>query len=625
MIRPFPDASRALKAARLHHRAGTKVELHALSSSLPKPRCSRPMCSFAATTSRDNLGRSHQFPRVLSSVADSLIFRSSRNLSNSEHHQTRSYGFSNFTNMLQYNDLCVKSPFGDSTRRRIDTDAAQRRKFDPYQRDDVASEGFIGAETKPHANMNSINDNAFRNKNHGRTVRHERHHWRSRKAPTVAVPKNAVSTYCKVPTSGWILISGTPPTSKLSDLFPCLDQIIGYELQKGIIDLDALQDPRNCDSLARANALNEVGALDTLYPKRRIDNRNSDIPLWSPYSSDPQSVNDAHPMILEARLQLSYRARPTGWFLKLPNRSVVHAVLNHVRCAKQNTRLSPNEDGYLKQQRKEWRQGLWEGVYADYERAAKKKEAQAVVLEREENSGEMLTWGESSLEGASEGGNEVTGTTQTEESKSDADSYIKRYSQSHPYPSTTQSARQPSPYQIMKSGSTMLSVREFSPYPTDISSFSDEYIPWDQHAFHLCPHLNLSDSVVRVETSDLATNEEDVQFFFRGYDLRSVPLEKTPSVSVLPSCFTDFPKSIGWNVRCNNNVDLLVEGIHSPKRNPLSNRGRGTTKRASRHTFLVRFASPAEARMAVRDTNGKFHDGHRWSVCQYPSSTLGNN
>jgi hypothetical protein len=40
---------------------------------------------------------------------------------------------------------------------------------------------------------------------------------------------------------------------------------------------------------------------------------------------------------------------------------------------------------------------------------------------------------------------------------------------------------------------------------------------------------------------------------------------------------------------------------------------------------LVRFASPAEARMAVRDTNGKFHDGHRWSVCQYPSSTLGNN
>jgi hypothetical protein len=527
--------------------------------------------------------------------------------------------------MLQYQDLHIKSRLGDSTLKENDTAAAQRRKIDPYQRDDFLPERVISAETKPHANMNSINDYTFRSKKHGGTIHHERHRWRSRKAPTVAVPKNADSTNRKVSTSEWILISGTPPTSKLSDLFPCLDQIIDYELQKGIIDLDALQDPRNCDSHARANALNEVGALDTLYPKRRIDNGNSDIPLWSPYLSDHQSVSDAHSMILEARIQLSYRARPMGWFLKLPNRSVVHAVLNHVRCAQQNIRYSPNEGGNLRQQRREWRQGLWKGVYADYESAAEKKEVQ-MVLELEENSGKELTWSDSSLESASEGGNEVMVTSETEESQDDLDSYIKRYLQAHPYPNqfSTQNAQQPSPYQNMKSGSTILGIREFSPYPTDISSFSKEYIPWEQHAFHLWPHLNLSDSVVRVETSDLATNEADVQFFFRGYDLRSVPVEKTPSISVLPSCFTDFPKSIGWNAKSNNNVDLLVEGIHAPKYNPSSDRGRGNTIRASRHTFLVRFASPADARMAVRDSNGKLHDGHRWSVFQYPSSTLDN-
>ena len=41
--------------------------------------------------------------------------------------------------------------------------------------------------------------------------------------------------------------------------------------------------------------------------------------------------------------------------------------------------------------------------------------------------------------------------------------------------------------------------------------------------FSLSSHLKLSDSVVRVETSDLTAAEEDIQYYFREQD----PLEDT--------------------------------------------------------------------------------------------------
>lgn len=625
--------SRAIEAAWLHHRstlAAAKVELQARSSSSLKPSSGHQICSLAVSSS----GSPH-LPRKVSSVARFSFGRPEKNTNHSysEHQQIQSSGFSNFTKMLQYQDLPTASRRGDSTLR---GNGDQRREIRPYQRDDVASERVATTETKSRASISSIND-SYRSINQGRTISLERPRWRSRKAPSL--PKiNVNSTKCKVSTSEWIQISGTPPMSKLSDLFPCFNQIIDYELQKGIIDLDALQDQTYADSRARAYALDEVGALGTLYPTRRIENGNSDIPLWSPYPSDhPQSLGDACAMILEARIQLSYRARPMGWFLKLPNRSVVHAVLNHVHRANQNKWHSPNEGSILKQQRREWMEGLWKGVYDDHENVAEKKGVQ-VALEHEERDEKELTWGDSKLEAkpkhdlswenASEEGHEAMRASKTEEPQDDADSYIQRYSHSHPYPSllTTQSARQASPYQLMKSGSSILSVREFCPHPTDISSFGKEYLPWEQHAFHLCGHLNLSDSVVRVETSDLTTNEEGIRYFFRGYDLKGIPVpeEKAPDVSDLPSCLIDFPQSIGWNIKSNGNVDLLVEGIHEPQYrahhyNHPSDRKRRSTIRANRHTFLVRFASPADARMAVRDIDGKINDGQRWSVTQYPN------
>ena len=448
-----------------------------------------------------------------------------------------------------------------------------------------------------------------------------------------------------ITTSDWIQVSNTPPMSKLSDLYPSLNQIIMYELQKGIIDLDALGSlDSNVDSVT-LNALNGVGALETLYSTQTI-NDGGVIPLWKPDTSDDIDAavvggdnKDSCPMLLEARIHLSYRARPMGWFLRLPNRSVVHAVLNHVRRARYSY-----HDINLKDERRNWREGLWRGVYDEYERVAN---------EKYDDHEKELMWGEGdtvleSLKGESarhECDDEFMQTSSTgeegdeegvEEHQEDSvEDYLRTYTEAFPFPSESSHSNNVSTpkaeHQLLKVGSMPLKIREFLPYPSDISELSSEFAqaPWEQHSFHLSPKLNLSDSVVRVETRDLRINEKDIKFWYRGYEMEEIlPVseeeESTSNNSTLSTCLSDFPESrLGWNMNVTgNNVNCVIKGIpeaqlaFEPKR-------KGVPIRANRNTFLVRFATPADARMAVRDTDGKDISGSRsrvpMSVVQYPA------
>lgn len=534
--------------------------------------------------------------------------------------------FSNFTKMLQqYQDLRNRRRDGRKTRG-ADSNFTRRHDADAHQRHDAIpkTSPIVTANTNSNSQAKSHNEIAYRE---------DRPRWRSRNnsAEYSVIVKTSESKR-NVATSEWLHIYGTPHMSKLSDLFPCLNQIINYELAKGIIDLDTvLHDPKYFDSHLRVAALEKVGAtLDTLYPTSQIinddDKSNDNIPLWSPgdeYSTNnPSSLYDVCPMILEARVQLSYCALPVGWFVRLPSRSVVHAVINHIRRAEQDKWASSNYGKILKHHRKEWREGLWKGVYAEYESAAGKKEMLLSVQQDGRDEKELM-WGddkwdeeptdELSLKSATEGG-DGNQTLPLEASEENADDYIQRYSQSHPYnPSQSmgQGTRQASPYHLMKCGSKILSVREFSPHPPNISSSNKENLPWEQHAFSLSPHLKLSDSVVRVETSDLTATEEDIQYFFRGYDLMGIKEETEQDVSF--DAFTTYTRSIGWNITSTGIVDLLtVEGNHTDR------------KYGTQRVFLVHFASSAEARMAIRDKDGKLEEGFGWSLTAYPNVTMHN-
>jgi hypothetical protein len=275
-----------------------------------------------------------------------------------------------------------------------------------------------------------------------------------------------------------------------------------------------------------------------------------------------------------------------------------------------------NAEGNIQQQRTEWREGLWKGVWAEYE-------------DKIEAAEKELMWGDGVTEEAddsfsesspTEEGSEEIETGDAEEEQNNVDDYLQSYLESHPYPRSTEPINaQESPYHLLKSGSTALNIREFYP---DIALPKYEHPSWELHSFHLSPLLNLSDSVARVEVSDLRATAHDIRWLFRGYDMDSIYPESEDATTTLPSSLIDAPKSLGWNVGGgNSNIDHLVEGTFQTQRPDYSfakDRNGKAVVRSRRHTFLVRFASPADARMAVRDKEGSQYQDRSMSVKQYP-------
>ena len=574
---------------------------------------------------------------------------------NTHHH--RPVGLTNFTKMLQYQPVNntvqntsrnnkPKSPHNRNDRNNDNSSGGRNVGFAGHlaQSREQQLDGFDGTSAEKKNEVPNSNDNVKVSKQERPSWRNGRKRYRKREKKQQQQRSTLENNLRKKPvitTSDWIQVSNTPPMSKLSDLYPSLNRIIKYELQKGIIDLDALGSLDSSVDSVTLNALNGVGALETLYSTQTI-NDGGVIPLWKPDTSDDFDATvvggdnkDSCPMLLEARIHLSYRARPMGWFLRLPNRSVVHAVLNHVRRARYSY-----HDINLKDERRNWREGLWRGVYDEYERVAN---------EKYDDHEKELMWGEGdavleSLKGSgcddefmqtsSAGEGDEEGVEQQQEDS--VEDYLQTYIEAFPFPSESAQANNVSTpkaeHQLLKVGSMPLKIREFLPYPSDISELSSEFAqaPWEQHSFHLSPKLNLSDSVVRVETRDLRINEKDIKFWYRGYEMEEIlPVSEeeestSNNNSTLSTCLTDFPESrLGWNMNVTgNNVNCVIKGIpeaqlaFEPKR-------KGVPIRANRNTFLVRFATPADARMAVRDTDGKDISGSRsrvpMSVVQYPA------
>ena len=584
----------------------------------------------------------------------------------------------------------------------------------------------------------------------------EKGHDKSKATPRKKIEK--APSPGKVATSEWILITNVPPMSHLSDLLPGLSQILDFELQKGIIDLDALEGKCKTSQKEASEALNRLNVSDSFYSTQKICDSDG-IPLWTPqippekipksfntysnslhnqininnngaatiHSTDVDDAPFPKRMILEARIHLSYRARPLGWFLRFPNRSVVNAILNHVKEAERQERNAnesqEDEEERLRKERGEWREGLWKEVWNHHEREASKRQDRLVrglsdgvgQVEAEDDSARenALMWGdgveeitqeenerlnhmawgdrilEKTLEGSdrkmrqglnhqgidrfdgsnrmtmndsSEGGGMLDGT----ENQNVISSYLHEYLQSHPYPCHSDTAslttRLLTDYRLLTCGSTTLHVQEFHPHssdgvpPSPVGSSNKEQIPWEKYSFQIGPLLNISDSVVRVETTALKTTVEDIHYLFRSYDLESIwPVPSSPTSDssklspispILPLFYSQFPKSIGWYHSVitaskkkpppKSAVEFLLKGSCG-KRHGSNNvtddldddndnsRERNSPKmveRPSKHTFLVRFASPADARMAVRDKQGIEYNHRRLLVLQFPRQNV---
>ncbi|KAL3802657.1 hypothetical protein HJC23_011981 [Cyclotella cryptica] len=473
-------------------------------------------------------------------------------------------------------------------------------------------------------------------------------------------PKSARKFISKnVTTSEWVLVSNIPPMSKLSDLIPSLSDILQFEIKKGIIDLDKLllNNNNTIDASAFENQtsyqrLQEMNALHSLYSTQTIKS-DSGIPLVTFHPDPNQSLPSQ--LLLEARLHLSYRARPMGWFLRFSNRSIAHAVRCHVREAERHEGLIreqfESEKKEIRRERGLWTEGLWRKVWEDCGAEAFAKKKKRSMMEEESVEERGLMWGDDAVsdedwdesdpadvdipvETALEDGVEMEGdgVTSNLTGGQSVDEFFDEYARSHPYPmhsTTMPSVESVFGYHHLKCGSTPLQIQEFTPI---ISPLDKKRPSWEQNSFHLGNLLDLSDSVIRVETNSLRTTLDEVKYLFRGYDLKSIWPGPSGDQEQLPSWCADLPKSIGWNLRRHGTsgndasqaaVDILVEGKNRNTHFSSGNGERGSTiGRPSQHMFLVRFATPADARMAVRDKQGIELNQRRLMLSQYPRVEL---
>jgi hypothetical protein len=100
----------------------------------------------------------------------------------------------------------------------------------------------------------------------------------------------------KLPQSCWVQIENIPPLSSLNAILMGVKTALDTEQGRGIIDLDASFQPEQ----------------DGILPFVSLDTEE-----W----------------VLNAKVILSPFGRPTGWHLRLQNRSIVHALLTHAREA----------------------------------------------------------------------------------------------------------------------------------------------------------------------------------------------------------------------------------------------------------------------------------------------------
>jgi hypothetical protein len=101
-----------------------------------------------------------------------------------------------------------------------------------------------------------------------------------------------------LPTSDWIHVDGILPNSSLEMVVDTFSKVLVNEQAIGIVDLDALWNPV------------EDPAVPTLAP---LDN-----------DSEQHWIQAAH-------LVLSPFGRPTGWYLKFQNRSIVNSIISHAQ------------------------------------------------------------------------------------------------------------------------------------------------------------------------------------------------------------------------------------------------------------------------------------------------------
>lgn len=138
----------------------------------------------------------------------------------------------------------------------------------------------------------------------------------------------------------WVSIENIPPLSTIDDLLVDIERIMQTELAMGIADIDRAEEMIECVASSSSSSNDpDLGSGFSLDD----DSAPPQFPMWEPDDSFPPHL------VMEAHIKLSTLKRPTGWFLRFPNRSCVHALLSHIDealKAEQDPKLLDTENNH---------------------------------------------------------------------------------------------------------------------------------------------------------------------------------------------------------------------------------------------------------------------------------------
>jgi hypothetical protein len=154
-----------------------------------------------------------------------------------------------------------------------------------------------------------------------------------------------------IPRTSWIHVDRISPLSSLHALVASMNEYFDHIYDtNGILDLDAVWSPEILTDTNNQNDSGDSGfafhASSTNNNNNNNNNNNDNInnnahgafPLWSKHTHQHDNDNVVNRPLLpqsswikKAYLILSPFARPSGWYVQLPNRSVVYALLTAIQ------------------------------------------------------------------------------------------------------------------------------------------------------------------------------------------------------------------------------------------------------------------------------------------------------
>lgn len=312
----------------------------------------------------------------------------------------------------------------------------------------------------------------------------------------------------KIISTEWVQVTNIPPLSTLDDLLPDVERIMNVELSMGIVDLDAAE-----------QILKQHDPMDA-------SETSPQLPLWKPNSSLPPHL------VTEARVMLSTLKRQQGWYLKFPNRSVVHALLSHLDQAKKIEARKTR--------------GKWEAIQKNKSRKKSSISKDTADEEAQQQDAKLIVEGsENKL-------------------------------QIRPLMCAWQKVKV-SPYYVGRS--------------SDASSGGNI-----DSSFMEGLKYKLGDNVLRVENCARETTVDDVKYFFKRYTLYD---ERQNTVDKIRS------------------VELVVRGEET-----IPKAAKDTKTPSMTHSFLVRFASSADARAALTEKQNVALLGRKIRLARYSRQIL---